>query len=856
MPGLRLRVHLAVAFVLVVALVAIVSAVQAYHASSRLLLSASGETFAHVARQTGAELAAILGPTRQQLELLARHPVTSARDRDGRLAQLEVLGAALQANRSLAAVHVGYDDGDYLVVRAERHGSPQGARPDSTQPALDPRTEPWFYRASASGVLRTDLYAEPGSGEVSTAFSRRAAAAPSVVRLDIALGDLSARLREQRVSPSAQIALIDADGHVIAHPENAALMRTGRTGRPRLSTVFELGQEPLAELYERSHGREHRVAMEIAGREWIGEARALRIEAGTDMVLLLAAPADELLLGARGIARDQLVLGLAAALVVLPLAWGFSRTLSRPLERLAGQARAIRAFDFAAREPVRSRVIEVDDLARATDEMRATIKEFLDRSTALAAEQRLDRLLDSVVADAVRALDARGGRIRLAGEADAEASVGILAVPLVTRDGERVGVLELDLGAAPERAAIAFIEALAATAAVAIETRQLLAAQKALLESLIQIVAGAIDAKSPYTGGHCQRVPALARMLAEAACAARDGPFRDFSLSEKQWETLHIASWLHDCGKVTTPEYVVDKATKLETLHNRLHEIRTRFEVLKRDAEIEFWRSVSAGAQRDAAQRALEDAWRTLDEEFAFIARCNVGGEAMSAEDVARVKRIATRTWTRTLDDRVGLSEDERRRRAGGSPAPPPAVERLLDDKPEHLVPRAPEETMPADNAWGFRLAPPAYKFDRGEVHNLTVTRGTLTDEERFVINDHIVQTIVMLSKLPFPRHLREVPEVAGGHHERMDGRGYPRALRGAEMSVLARIMAIADVFEALTASDRPYKSGKTVQESLAIMKRMAESGHIDADLYALFVESGVCWRYAERFLSAPQAAA
>ena len=152
---------------------------------------------------------------------------------------------------------------------------------------------------------------------------------------------------------------------------------------------------------------------------------------------------------------------------------------------------------------------------------------------------------------------------------------------------------------------LAFVENLSGVAAIAIETRRLIAEQKALLEAFIQLIAAAIDAKSPYTGGHCQRVPELTKLLAQAACDAREGPFRDFALDADEWEAVHIASWLHDCGKVTTPEYVVDKATKLETICDRIHEIRMRFEVLKRDAEIAYWKGRAEGGDPETLRAAL-----------------------------------------------------------------------------------------------------------------------------------------------------------------------------------------------------------------------------------------------------------
>jgi len=338
-----------------------------------------------------------------------------------------------------------------------------------------------------------------------------------------------------------------------------------------------------------------------------------------------------------------------------------------------------------------------------------------------------------------------------------------------------------------------------------------------------------------------------------AACDAREGPYRDFRLTDDQREALHIASWLHDCGKVTTPEYVVDKATKLSTIYDRIHEVRTRFEVLKRDAEIAFWKDRLADGDEGTLALRLAAQLRALDEDFAFIASCNVGSEAMDDAAIERIHHIAQRTWQRTLDDRIGISWEELARKERRPAQALPATESLLSDAPEHLIERQSGDLMPDDNRWGFRLTVPHHRYNLGEVHNLSVRRGTLTAEERYKINDHIVQTIVMLENLPFPRHLADVPEIAGGHHETMDGRGYPRRLVGGQMSTLARMMAIADIFEALTAVDRPYKKGKALSESLRIMARMRDERHIDGDLFDLFLTSGVYRRYAETYLDKNQ---
>ena len=440
-------------------------------------------------------------------------------------------------------------------------------------------------------------------------------------------------------------------------------------------------------------------------------------------------------------------------------------------------------------------------------------------------------------------------------------SVHLIGIRLHNRHGETVGVLVLLLnntGTAADQEhlrsdRIAFIEAVSGAAAVAIESQRLQDRQKQLLNAFIKLLAGAIDAKSPYTAGHCQRVPVLTFMLAEAAAASQLPEFAQYNPTDEEWEALHIAAWMHDCGKVTTPEYVVDKATKLETLYDRIHEIRTRFEVLKRDAWIDYWHGRALGGDDQHLTLQRDTRLSQLDDDFAFVARCNLGGEAMAEADLQRLSTIAKYTWTRTLDDRLGVSWEENKRQEGREEQSLPVTEWLLDDKPEHLFLRPETEIINPDNPSGFKLDVPAFKFNRGELYNLSITRGTLTPEERYIINNHIVQTILMLSHLPFPGYLGNIAEIAGGHHEKMDGSGYPKRLKREEMSLAARMMAIADIFEALTASDRPYKRGKTLSEALKIMTGMCRDAHIDAQLFELFLREQIYMHYARQFLEPHQ---
>ncbi len=384
----------------------------------------------------------------------------------------------------------------------------------------------------------------------------------------------------------------------------------------------------------------------------------------------------------------------------------------------------------------------------------------------------------------------------------------ILTIPLKNHHNEIIGVLQLinarDLATGKtrefSRADQQLAESLASQAAVAITNNRLIDEQRALFEAFIKLMADAIDEKSPYTGGHCKRVPELTMMIAEACHRADRGELKDFHMTDRDRYELTIAGWLHDVGKVTTPEYVIDKATKLETIYDRIHVVDTRFEVLKRDAVIASMEAklsrLQADAQADCTDldQQLANEIERLDADRDFIRQCNIGGEYMDKDSRQRICNVSQYRWT----DAEGVSR------------------RLLSDD---------------------------------EVNNLSVAKGTLTDEERQIINNHIAVTIKMLERLPFPRHLANVPEYAGGHHERMDGKGYPCGLTREQMSLQARMMGVADIFEALTASDRPYKTGKPLSECLRILGLMKLDNHIDPDIFDAFIRHKVYQRYAEAFL-------
>ena len=337
-------------------------------------------------------------------------------------------------------------------------------------------------------------------------------------------------------------------------------------------------------------------------------------------------------------------------------------------------------------------------------------------------------------------------------------------------------------------------------------------AQRVLMDSFIELIGQAIDDKSAYTGGHCERVPELALMLAEHASHSKLPAFQDFHLeTDDEWREYRIAAWLHDCGKITTPEHIVDKGSKLETIYNRIHEVRMRFEVLWRDAEIEYWQQLAERPDDQArlAER-LQQQQQQLREDFDFVAECNVGGEFLSEDKQARLHELAQTTWQRQFNDRIGLSPVEALRTPPDEASPLPATEHLLSDKPQHIIERTRSTDYPPE--LGINMQVPEHLYNQGEVYNLSISRGTLTDEDRFKINEHMISTIKMLESLPFPDELKNVPRYASTHHETMKGSGYPRKLPGDQLSIPERMLAVADVFEALTASDRPYKPRQTNQ--------------------------------------------
>ncbi len=954
-----LHVHISVLFTLLLLFTGVVLGLFNYQQTSRLIFSSSSTLFERIQHDVQRDLDNTYRPIRHLLSLLALNPATQADTLEQRLKMLPLFAQALRDNPKLASIYLGYEDGDFFMVRPlrsemlkQRFNAPDNAayqvwaidrssartesdylfydgslnplnRRQNLSEPYDPRVREWFKRARGNGgQITTAPYLFFSTQEIGTTLARRSGLT-TVLGADLTLDDLSATLATHRVTPNSQVVLADGDGNAIAYPESNRLLKEV-DGKVSLVKVSELNPA-LGELLAGHLNEQDEGIIELARQRWAMAHRHIQEGGPQGLHLALLVPEHELLAEAYRIRWQGALITLTTLLLCLPLGWLTSRLVVKPLRSLVQEAQAIRRFDFDYPASGRSPILEVDQLAVSMTSMKDTLSSFLDIAASLSAETHFDALIKRVMDATVSISDAQGGLLYLLdndsgrlepqglvidGQSRSLAELGLnalahddptlptwlqrpasggesiatsigfdqagrfqgllsamesprlhlIATGLHNRQGDTVGVLVLlqrDNGEdsesmlSPDR--VAFVEAVSGSAALCIESQRLLARQKQLLDAFIQLIAGAIDAKSPYTGGHCQRVPELTLMLARAAAESEAPEFSDYAPSEEEWEALHIAAWLHDCGKVTTPEYVVDKATKLETLYDRIHEVRMRFEVLKRDAWIAYWRGRAEGAEETALAAQRDRLLSDLDDEFVFIARLNLGGEAMAAADQARLEQIAERRWLRTLDNRLGVSWEEAKRLERSAPDSLPVEEPLLADRLDHLIERPAQELIAPDNRWGFKLEVPQHKFNRGELHNLSIARGTLTAEERYIINHHIVQTILMLDRLPFPKHLQSVTEIAGGHHEKMDGTGYPKRLTREQMSLPARMMAIADIFEALTAVDRPYKKGKTLSEALNIMVGMCKGAHIDPQLFALFVRSGTYRRYAERFMQAEQ---
>ncbi|WP_368643077.1 HD domain-containing phosphohydrolase [Castellaniella ginsengisoli] len=920
------------------ALVAAVLITLSWYGSRAIMLDMA----AMMARDTGQIVAErarrLVEPGSLSLRSLSFDPVVDARQLEARLARRSILASELAGNSLISAIHIGYENGDFLLMRAldrrdirEQFQAPPQAnylvqavtRGEDGQPhgsylfydarhdlvmrrpmpdyRFDPRVRPWYIGAMETvSTVTSRPYVFFSTRQVGITLSRLSHSGRAVVAVDVALEDLGEALAGLRMTPSAELALVEKNGAVIGYRDMGALLeRKDGSDDFDIRMLDTLGIDALTRLWRTAADAESRVVFYESGeREWLGAILPFDGIDGVQTRLLTATPVDELLGGLVRSRMRMILISLALIVLILPLGWRVGSAVGYALEGIAAQSLRLARFNFRRRkERAASALREVEALNDVMDKVAGSMESMLEISRVLGTDPRIETMLAQVLEKFVQATRCAGGAVYLfdrersrlsraaavgehhalpdsmstdegqAALAGARQGQGqghrCAAFTLQGRDTQPQGLLMLVHDQDWDHSAPAFLgfaDRLTGMLAVAIETRRLIEAQRLLLESVTHILADAIDAKSPYTGGHCDRVPRLAILLADRLQAEDSGPYADFHLDEGEREAFRLAAWLHDCGKVTSPEHIMDKATKLELLYNRIHEIRMRFEVLWRDAEIDCLQARMRGENPQTAEARRDARQAQLHEDFRFVAACNIGGESLSDETVERLQAIGAQTWLRHFDDTLGLDEQEGARLAHGRPGPPalPAVERLLADQPHHLIPwdearRPAVERDDPRNIWGFDMRLPEYHRNMGELHNLAIKRGTLTDEDRFAINDHIVQTYIMLKRLPWPPHLERVPEIAANHHERMDGGGYPRRLRGEQLGTTERIIALVDVFEALTAVDRPYKAPKTLSESLLIMASMCRSGHLDPELFQYFMRSRVWQTYAQTYMRPEQ---
>jgi HD-GYP domain-containing protein (c-di-GMP phosphodiesterase class II) len=801
-----------------------------------------------------------------------------------------------QSNFLVQSIQVKADGsklGEYLFYNAGRDLIERRARPDYQ---FDPRTRPWYQSASQTAASQASApYVFFSTQQVGLTLSQSSADGRAIFGIDVVLDDLATSLTALKISPNTQLALIDSTNKVMAYPDMSKVLIKS-ADKFDFKGVDELGIPALAKLNVLAATPGKVATFDVDGTEWLGVVLPFNVWRTGDVRLLVAAPSDDLLgdLRAKGVRLIYWVIGIS--LLLMPFGWLAGATIGSSLDKLTIQAQRMSHFDFGKASSEPTLVQEANTLSEVMNEMGQTIQTFLQISQDMATEPKVERMLDNVLNQMVSATRCTAGAVYLCTEGSnnlhravtvgnllmhpdqtmtyspsgqgqtvrREVGQGILEmqVELSGRNGLLDGLLVLqhadDAGHA-DPSFTEFVLKLSGMLAVSIETRQLLQSQKNLLDAVIRLMADAIDAKSPYTGGHCERVPELAGMMVDRMTQETSGPYADFSLDEDQRYEFHLGAWLHDCGKVTSPEHIVDKATKLEVIYNRIHEIRMRFEVLWRDAEIEHLQRLAQGADAYQSKITLQARQQQLQEDFEFVAKCNVGGEFMADEAVQRLQSISSQGWQRQFDNRLGLSSEELKRLVAVEPQAPalPAQEQLLADRSDHIV--AWGERKPAvtrddpNNKHGFDMVLPPVRQNMGEFYNLSVRRGTLTDEDRFKINDHIVQTLIMLRSLPWPAHLARVPEIAATHHEKMDGKGYPRKLPGSQLTVPDRVMAMADIFEALTAADRPYKPAKTLTESLKIMAFMCKDQHIDTELFRYFLHSRIWHDFATRYMQPAQ---
>ncbi|MBE9579989.1 MAG: GAF domain-containing protein [Proteobacteria bacterium] len=366
----------------------------------------------------------------------------------------------------------------------------------------------------------------------------------------------------------------------------------------------------------------------------------------------------------------------------------------------------------------------------------------------------------------------------------------MLVVPMRDQGEEILGVLQLINAMDKAGAVVPFrksvedlVMSLASQAAVAIRNAKLISDIKAVFESLIRYSISAIDARSPHTAGHSKRVANHCQAIARAINNETAGPFRDISFTTEQMEELIYAAWLHDIGKIGVPERILDKGHKLSD--ETMATIATRFELIKAVSAVPVGKHSSVENRNklsgDTIEKQVEIERKEIEKDFVFVKKVN-RSQSLSGQDVTTVRAIGSKTY-KDLEGNVRP---------------------FLTDQ---------------------------------EIESLSVRKGSLTEKEYMKVQTHVEHTYNIVKNVPFTKSLKNVPLFAGSHHEFLDGTGYPRGLKSDELPLQSRILAVADIFDALTALDRPYRSAMPVSKACKILKAHAKAGRLDQDVVNLFID-------------------
>ncbi len=762
---------------------------------------------------------------------------------------------------------------------------------------FDPRTRDWFKNAKGDmDIHMAEPYAFYFSRKIGITFSRMLKNKQGVIAVDFTLDSLTDMIQKLEYSTNSKVLLLTESKRIISSNQEIALING-----EQLFTAEELEiAEFLPDFHDIKVDQTLFSTIFWQDQDWELVVTPLAISNEDILYLVNFVAYKDLLYGSSILRNELIVISLITVFISFLIILVITEKIAKPLTYLTKSLENIQRFSFKRKAYRKSDINDINALNEAMSSMENVLVDFFDNLRDIARSTESEQLSTSIVtqAKAMLASDAcqlfvnspldrhsfkmtansetgecfdlqslydcnktilsesiyelkqKDSKVLFVG---AQCTTGFI-IPLLNRANIHIGALVVGVKGninAYSRNRIHFVREFLAFNEIVLEQLEQEHEQRALFHSFVEMMATSVDIKSPYTGTHCQRVPQITKMIAKAA-EQDNQTFKAFSLTEDGWEELLMAAWLHDCGKVTTPDYVMDKATKLETIYDRIHEVRMRYEVLKRDADIVYWKAVAQGQDKIAAKVACDEQKRVLESEFEFIAQCNIGHEPLQPESIARLEQIAGRTWLRTLPDNIGVSQESLDKADTASQALP-ITEQILADKQTHLYPWLESKRLESQSKREFKLVKPEHQYNRGELHNLRVTSGTLTAEERYNVNDHIIQTYLMLDQLPYPEHLKNVPLIAGSHHEKMNGNGYPLKLKGNQIPLGGRMIAIADIFEALTTAERAYKKAKTLNESLMIMAAMVKKGELDADLFELFITQGIYQQYADEYLAESQ---